>query len=365
MPEKKKILFLSNHFITLFFFRKELIKRLCERGHEVYIASPDDERFGFFTDMGCKLIITPMSRRGMNPVEDMKLIADYRRIMKKIQPDIIFSYTIKPNIYGSMASNALGCRQVCNVTGTGATFMRESALAKLSRLLYKISMKKAYKVYFQNTGDRDYFIEHKMVKDNYEMLPGSGVNLEQHQLCPMPGEEELRFIYIGRVMAVKGVDQYLEAAKAIRERHPNTKFYVAGFIEEDIYKMLIEGYAEKGIIEYLGFRKDIDRWIEHCHCTVLPSLGGEGVPNVLLESSATGRVCIASDINGSRDVVDDGITGWLFAPGDAQELTEKLEKFIALSHEEREAMGLRAREKVAKEFDREIVIGKYIGEAEA
>lgn len=365
MSESKKILFLSNHFITLFFFRKELIKRLCERGHEVYIASPDDERFSFFTDMGCKLIITPMSRRGMNPVEDLKLIANYRRIIKDVDPDIIFSYTIKPNIYGTMASNALGYKQVCNVTGTGATFMKESMLAKLSRLLYKISMKKAYKVYFQNTGDRDYFIEHKMVKDNYEMLPGSGVNLEQHQFCPLPEGEELRFIYIGRVMAVKGVDQYLEAAKAIRDKYPNTKFYVAGFIEEDVYKMLIEGYAEKGIIEYLGFRKDIDQWIEHCHCTVLPSLGGEGVPNVLLESAATGRVCIASDINGSRDVVEEGVTGYLFTPGDSDELIEKLERFIALSAEERSLMGLRGREKVAKEFDREIVIGKYIGEAEA
>ena len=238
-------------------------------------------------------------------------------------------------------------------------------LAKLSRILYKLSMKKAYKVFFQNTGDRDYFIEHKMVKDNYEMLPGSGVNLEQHKLCPMPADDELRFIYIGRVMAVKGVDQYLEAAKAIKEKYPNTRFYVAGFIEEDTYKLLVDGYAEKGYIEYLGFRKDIDRWIEHCHCTVLPSLGGEGVPNVLLESAATGRVCIASDINGSRDVVEDGVTGWLFTPGDSDELIEKLERFIALSHEQREKMGILGREKVEKEFDREIVIGKYIEEAEA
>lgn len=364
MPESKKILFLSNHFITLFSFRKELIRRLCERGHQVYISSPEDERFSYFEELGCKIINTPMSRRGMNPVEDLKLIASYRRIMKDIRPDIIFSYTIKPNIYGTMASNALGYRQVCNVTGTGATFLKESALAKISRMLYKLSMKKAYKVFFQNSGDRDYFIEHKMVRDNYEMLPGSGVNLEQHRLCPMPGGEELRFIYIGRIMAVKGVEQYLEAARIIREKYPNTKFYVAGFIEEEMYKLLIEGYHEKGIIEYLGFRKDIDKWIEHCHCTVLPSLGGEGVPNVLLESSATGRVCIASDINGSRDVVDDNVSGWLFSPGSTEELVDRMERFIALDEGERRQMGLRARSKVEREFDREIVIGKYIREAE-
>jgi len=365
MQESKKILFLSNHFITLFFFRKELIKRLIERGHQVYLSMPADERQSFFEDMGAKLIITPMTRRGMNPVEDLGLIANYRRIIKELKPDIIFSYTIKPNIYGTMVTNALGYKQVCNVTGTGATFLKESALAKLSRLLYKVSMKKAYKVFFQNSGDRDYFISHKMIGDNYEMLPGSGVNLEQHRLCPMPDNDELRFIYIGRVMAVKGVQQYLDAAKAIHEKYPNTRFYIAGFIEEDSFRPIVDDYHERGIVEYLGFRKDIDDWIEHCHCTVLPSLGGEGVPNVLLESAATGRVCIASDINGSREVVEEGVTGFMFRPGDSASLIEKLERFIGMSPSEREAMGQRGREKMEKEFDREIVIAKYIEEAEA
>ena len=365
MQESKKILFLSNHYITLFFFRKELIKRLCERGHQVYLSMPYDERQSFFEDMGAKIILTPMSRRGMNPVEDIKLIGNYRRIIKELDPDIIFSYTIKPNIYGTLVTNRLGYRQVCNVTGTGATFLKESALAKLSRLLYRLSMKKAYKVFFQNSGDRDYFIRHKMIGNNYEMLPGSGVNLEQHRFCPMPDTDEIRFIYIGRVMAVKGVQQYLDAAKAIHEKYPQARFYIAGFIEEERFKPIVDEYHEKGIVNYLGFRKDIDDWIEHCHCTVLASLGGEGVPNVLLESAATGRVCISSDINGSRDVVDEGQTGFLFTPGSSEELIEKLERFIALSPEEREAMGRRGREKMEKEFDREIVIGKYIQEAEA
>jgi len=364
MQENKTILFLSNHFITLFFFRKELIKRLCERGHRVVLTMPDDERKDFFTDMGCEIIITPMSRRGTNPVEDMKLLAQYRRIMKDVKPDIIFSYTIKPNIYGCMASNALGYKQVCNVTGIGSSFMKESIITKISRVLYRISMKKAYKVYFQNTGDRDYFISHRMIRDNWEMLPGSGVNLEQHRLCPMPESDELRFIYIGRLMSMKGVEQYFEAAKAIKEKYPNTKFYAAGFVEEDKYQSMVDQYHEKGIIEYLGFRKDIDRWIEHCHCTVLPSLGGEGVPNVLLESAATGRVCIASDIHGSRDVVDHNVSGFLFAPGNSGELIEMLERFIALDDGERRQMGLRARSKMEREFDREFVIAKYIGEAE-
>lgn len=360
----KTVLILSNHFITLFFFRKELIARLIERGHKLYLAMPYDERQEYFEALGCEIIHTPMSRRGMNPVEDFKLMLQYKKIMKELKPDIVLSYTIKPNIYGSMASNALGLRQLCNVTGTGATFIKENLLSALARTLYRLSLPFAYKVYFQNTGDRDYFIKHKMVRDNHEMLPGSGVNLSEHRLCTLPAGEEVRFIYIGRVMAVKGVEQYLDCARAIKEEYPNTKFYIAGFIEEERFKDIIEQYEKDGYIEYLGFRKDIDDWIRKCHCTVLPSLGGEGVPNVLLESAASGRPCIASNINGSREVIDEGHTGYLYQPGDSEGLIACARRFMGLSHQQRENMGRAGREKMEKEFNREIVIEKYIREVE-
>ena len=153
--ESKKILILSNHFITLYNFRRELITRLISHGHKVYISMPEDERNEYFAQLGCEIIVTPMSRRGMNPAQDISLLHRYKRIMREVQPDIIFSYTIKPNIYGTMASNALHYKQVCNVTGTGATFLHENLLAKLVRVLYRHSMKYAYKVFFQNSGDRD------------------------------------------------------------------------------------------------------------------------------------------------------------------------------------------------------------------
>lgn len=364
MAESKKILFLSNHFITLFFFRRELIGRLVEAGHEVYLSMPADKQNSYFENMGCHIIETPMSRRGMNPTEDFGLMLNYRRIMKDVDPDIIFSYTVKPNVYGTMASNALGYKQVCNVTGTGNTFLKETVLSKLVRMLYRVSMKKAYKVFFQNSGDRDYFIEHGLVKDNYDMLPGSGVNLEQHSFCEMPDESCINFIYVGRIMAVKGIEQYLECAKNIREKYSNTKFYIAGFIEEDRYEQILKEAGEAGIVDYIGFRKDIDDWVRKCHCTVLPSLGGEGVPNVLLETAATGRACIASDINGSREVIEEGKTGYLFTPGDAQDLIKKAEEFLNLTAEERRAMGRAGRERVERLFDREIVIKKYFQEVE-
>ena len=358
----KKILILSNPYITIYAFRRELVARMCAAGHRVYISSPHDERNRYFEDLGCTMIDTPMSRRGMNPVEDLKLVGQYKKMMQELKPDIIFSYTIKPNIYGTMASNALGLKQVCNVTGTGATFLKETALSKLVRLLYKVSVRKCYKVFFQNTGDKDYFVRHGMVKDNWALLPGSGVNLQENSLAELPDTGEIRFLFAGRAMAVKGMDEYLECARVIRELLPNTCFYIAGFVEEEKYQKRIADYEALGVVKYLGFQDDMKPLLRSCHCLILPSLGGEGVPNVLLEAAATGRPCIASDINGSVDVVEDGVTGYIFEKGNAQDLIGKVERFLCLSYEEKRQMGLRGRDKVVREFDREIVIARYMKE---
>ena len=299
--EKKKILFLSNHFITLYSFRKELIQRLCEEGHEVYLSLPEDEN-NYFTNLGCHIIKTEIDRRGVNPKNDIKLIAFYKKMIPQVNPDIIFSYTIKPNIYGTLVSNKK-YKQVCNITGTGGTFLEDNMVAKICKFLYRISIRKCYKVFFQNTGDRDYFIANNLVFNNYEMLPGSGCNLEEHAYQPMPEDNVTRFIFIGRVMKLKGIDEYLEAAKRIKGKYSNTEFLIAGWNEEEEYKKIVVDYQERGFVNYIGFRDDIGDWIAKCHCTVLPSHGGEGVPNVLLESAATGRACIGSMINGTMDTM--------------------------------------------------------------
>lgn len=359
---KKKILILSNHFITLYSFRRELISCLAVDGHDVYISMPADPQNKFFLDMGCFIIETPMERRGRNPIKDIELVFRYRKIINDIQPDIIFSYTVKPNIYGSIASNLLCYKQVCNITGTGATFLKESILSKIVRMLYRISVKKTYKVFFQNTGDRDYFLKHKMIGENYAMLPGSGVNLKQHIFSNMPQDDIVNFIFIGRVMRVKGIDQYLDCAKIITQQHKNVHFYIAGWNEEEKYKKVIDDYQKHGFVEYVGFQENIDMWIRKCHCTILPSLGGEGVPNVLLESAASGRACIASFINGSKDVIVEGKTGYLYEPGNSQELVKKVGKFLGLSFEEKKAMGIAGHEMVAKKFNRQFIVDKYLDE---
>lgn len=359
--EKKRILFLANHFITLYSFRKEMINEMVKEGHELYVSLPKSEENKYFEDLGCHIIETEIDRRGVNPMKDLKLIRFYKKMIPQVNPDIIFSYTIKPNIYGTMVSNGK-YRQVCNITGTGATFLKRSVVSTICEILYKLSIKKCYKVFFQNTGDRDFFIKEGLVKDNYAMLPGSGCNLQQHAFKSLPSDDEIRFIFIGRVMKLKGIDQYLQAAEIIRSKYPKTKFLIAGWNEQPEYMQLVEEAQKVGWVEYIGFRKDIDRWIEKCHCTILPSHGGEGVPNVLMESAATGRICIGSKINGTMDVIEDGKTGYLFNTGDGESLARQIEKFILLTPEAKVAMGKAGREKVEREFDRQIVVKAYMNE---
>lgn len=355
----RRILILSNHFITLYNFRKELIDKLIKDGNKVYISTPKSDKNEYFSRIGCEIIETDVDRRGINPIKDFKLILKYIKIMKSISPDIIFSYTIKPNIYGCIASNVTKYRQLCNITGTGATFLNENFVSGIVKILYRISVKNCYKVFFQNSGDKDYFIKNKMIRDNWGLLPGSGVNLNKYKFCDLPSEDKINFIFIGRVMKVKGIDEYLECAREIKNKYKNVNFYIAGFIEEEEYKELIEEYHNKKIIDYLGFQKDVKSLIKKCHCTILPSHGGEGVPNVLLESAAMGRICIASRINGSKEVIDENKTGFLFNIKDKYDLISKVDKVLNMNMEQKKSMSIKAREKVEKVFDREFIIKAY------
>lgn len=357
----KKILILANHFITLYSFRKELIKTLIDEGHDIVLSLPESEENKYFENIGCKIISTDIDRRGVNPVKDMKLFRFYKKMIREVEPDIVFSYTIKPNIYGTMATNGKYV-QVCNITGTGSTFLKRNLVGEIAKFLYRHSIKKCYKVFFQNIGDRDYFIKNKLVSNNYDMLPGSGCNLEQHRYTEMPSGETVRFIFIGRIMKLKGIDEYLQAAEIMKSKYSNVEFIIAGWNEEPKYQKIISDLQKKNIVNYIGFRKDIDEWIQKCHCTVLPSHGGEGIPNVLLESAATGRICIGSKISGTTDVIEDGITGYLFEAANVGSLVQVMENVMTLSCEERQNMGSAGRIKIEREFDRNFVIDKYMAE---
>lgn len=358
-----KVLFLANNDAGLYRFRKELLQSLIS-DHEVHVACP----FGTFVEelrsLGCVLHETKMEVHGMNPIGEYKLYSSYKSLIKSIEPQIVFTYTIKPNVYGGYACQRLHIPYVSNVTGLGTAVMGGGKIAKITQTLYRLGLKKAQKVFFQNSEDRDFMVNHGIVKSNYDLLPGSGVNLADNVLLPYPQRETVDFVFISRVMKQKGADQFIDAAKEISSKFPNTRFHICGRCEDE-YKDIVERLSKEGIIQYHGFVKDMKPIQMLSSCTIHPTFYPEGMSNVLLESCACGRPIITTDRPGCREIVDDGINGFVVRQQDSRDLIEKIEKFLALSWEERRNMGLAGRAKVEREFDRRIVIEKYLKEVQS
>lgn len=359
---KKKVLLLGNHGFVIYNFRKELIQELLKDGYEVYISLPMDEKVATMVTWGCKFIETKVDRRGTNPISDLKLLLHYVHILRKVKPDVVLTYTIKPNLYGGIACRLLKIPCINNITGLGSGFSHNLILKTFLTLLYKISLKRSYCVFFQNTEDRNTLIERKIIKGTSELIPGSGVNLDEFSYKPFPLETTpITFIFIGRIMKDKGIDEYLEAAKIITIKYPSTRFIVIGFIEktQPQYIEMIKQYETEGYVSYLGYQSDVKPFIEESHCIIQPSHGGEGLSNVLLETAATGRVLIASDIPGCRETVENKINGYTFEAKNTHSLVNTIEEFLSLSYYEKEEMGKCSRIKIFNEFDRNFVIQTY------
>lgn len=357
-----KVLIIANNDIGLYKFRKELVLKLLEQ-NDVCIALPDGEFIPEFTAMGCSFIETDFDRHGTNPLSELKLIRLYKKIIKEAKPDIVFTYTIKPNAYGGMACASLGVPYVANVTGLGTAIENGGLMQIISCALYRRGLRKAQKVFFQNTENRDFMLKNRVVATPYDMLPGSGVNLDNYTVAEYPNSDTVDFVFVARIMKEKGIDQYLDAAKAIRKRHPETRFHICGFCESD-YEDELKRINDDGTIIYHGLVKDMAAVYRQMSCTIHPTYYPEGLSNVLLESAASGRPIITTNRSGCREVVDNGINGYVVKERDSQDLIEKIEKFLSLSWEERKQMGLEGRKKVEREFDRKIVIQKYLNEVE-
>ena len=365
LPERtmKKILFLANHFIILYSFRKELISELLSKGYEVYLSLPQNEDNEYFRSLGCKIIETDIDRHGVNAVKDGLLIRRYKRIIKSVKPDVVLTYTIKPNVYGGIACKRLKVPYISNVTGLGSAISNGGLIKSVALSLYKISQKKASMVFFQNDENKDFMVKNRIIKGNYEVLPGSGVNLIENKFEPYPEESgKTVFVTIGRIMKDKGIDELLLSAKELKEKHDDIAFKLVGGFDDD-YKAKIERAEKEGIIEYVGFTKDVHSAIKNSHATIHPSYH-EGTSNVLLETASCGRPIIASNVAGCNNTFDDGVSGIAFEPKNAAALTLAVEKFLLLSNEERAEMGRRGREKMEKEFDRRFVIDAYLREIE-
>jgi glycosyltransferase involved in cell wall biosynthesis len=359
----RKILILANHFITIYAFRKELVEELVKYENEVYLALPKTEEANFFSNMGCKIIDTPLDRRGTNPISDIKLLFQYIKIIRDIKPDIVLTYTIKPNTYGGIASRICRSRAMHTVTGLGSVYIQNMWQKTIAVVLNKIAFKFASKVVFLNEDNKDFYKQLGIITENHStmVVPGSGVNLENFKYVQQASDGKIMITFIGRVLKDKGIEEYLAAAKALIAIYNNVEFEVVGFVDEEKYIGLLNQYENEGIIKYLGKRNDISKIMAKSSCIVLPSYG-EGRGTVLQEGAAVGRPLITCDTYGCKDNVEDGYNGFLCEVADVESLKDAIEKFIRLSQEEKVLMGKRSREKAEKEFDRKIVVKAYIDE---
>lgn len=356
-----KIMILANNDAGLYKFRRELLEELLKE-HEVMICLPDGEYIHDMTALGCKFISCDLlDRRGTNPVKEIKLMGYYTKLLKKTKPDIVFTYTIKPNVYGGMVCGKLGIPYAANITGLGTAVENADPMQKVTLTLYKMGLKKAQMVFFQNEENKNFMLYKNVVQGDYFQLPGSGVNLKHYQPLEYPKYDTIDFVFVARVMKEKGIDNYLEMAEVIRKNYPQTRFHICGFCEDD-YTERLNDLEEKGIIIYHGMVKDMTQIYKKMACTVHPTYYPEGLSNVLLESSASARPIITTDRAGCREVIDDGVNGFICKQKDSADLTKQVEKFLALSWEERKDMGLAGRAKVEKEFDRQIIIDRYLQE---
>lgn len=357
----KRILFLVNHDVVIYNFRLEIVERFINDGHEVHISSPYGERIDDLIKLGAKFHEIKMDRHGMNPKEELRILGEYKKLMKEIKPDICLGFTIKPNIYGAIAARKYHVPFVANITGLGTAVENPGLSQKISILLYKYAFREIQRVFFQNEENRQFFIDHNIAVRAHDLLPGSGVNLQRYMQEPYPTEETIKFAFISRIMKEKGIDQYLEAAEEIKKNYNNVEFHVCGFCEPE-YDGKLQEKDKDGTVIYHGMIRDVAGMMTQMNCIIHPTYYPEGISNVLLEACATGRPIITTDRSGCREVVDDGINGYMIPCQDSSALIVAIEKFLNLSLEEKEKMGAMARKTVVKKFDRQIVVEKYVEE---
>lgn len=357
---KKRVLILANNASGLYDFRNELLLRLLDE-YEVHVSLPDEEDVPEIREEGCIVHHTILERRGMNPGKDIRLILQYLELIRKVKPSVVLTYTIKPNIYGGLCCRWKRIPYMVNITGLGSAFEDEGVLRKLVVFLYRIALKKASCVFFQNQRNKDIFENFGIRGKKVRLIPGSGVNLVRHKYEEYPLEQErIKLVFVGRIMKEKGIEELLFAAKKIKEEFPKVMFQLIGSYEED-YKEKVEKLRKENIVEFLGYQKIIHPFYKDASAAVVPSYH-EGMSNVILEAAATGRPVLASDIPGCQEGFEHGITGIGFSPKDKQALYEALKDFLNLSNEKRKEMGKNARKKMEEEFDRRIVVESYMEE---
>ena len=364
----KKILISVNSAWNLLNFRAGLISELVRLGYEVVAVTPADEFVLKLELLGCRFVNLKMENQGTNPIRDLLLLWRYLRLLKVEKPDLSLFYTIKPNIFGSLASSFCRVPYINNVSGLGAVFIGGGWLKQIVSTLYKIAFKNSSKVFFQNKDDLNLFREHRLINHQLtDVLPGSGINLNYfspHEKGTVSSiKSTFQFLLIARMLKDKGVVEYVNAAQMLKKSGINAEFCLLGFLDVQnpaaISTEQMKVWTEQGFVRYLGASDDVRAHISHADCIVLPSYR-EGTPRSLLEAAAMAKPIITTNVVGCKEVVTDGENGMLCEVKSSVDLASKMMEMLLLSDEQRGLMGKKGRLKMEQEFDEKKVIQKYL-----
>jgi len=365
---KTRIMISVNSSWNIVNFRTGIIRALKAKGYDVIVAAPQDEYSDRIREFGCKYLPISINSHGKYPVEDLKLLHQFYRVFRQESPSLFMGYTAKPNIFGSLAAHALGIPVINNIAGLGSAFSQKGWLPSTVKQLYRFAIRGSHKIFFQNSDDFRLFVEERLVSPNRcEILPGSGVDLQLFQPSQESEQNDagdhLKFVLVGRLLWEKGIGEYVEAAKLIKSEFPQVEFQLLGPVDESnpasIPRSVLDKWVAEGTIRYLGSVDDVRPIIRAADCVVLPSYYREGTPRSLLEAAAMGRPIVTTDWVGCRDVVEHGRNGYLCQTRSVEDLAHKLRQMIELSPMTRAAMGNYSRDKIAREFDEQIVIRRY------
>jgi glycosyltransferase involved in cell wall biosynthesis len=364
---QKTILISINAAWNILNFRAGLIRALQAAGYRVAALAPPDASSGRLTELGVDFHPIEMDRKGVSPVRDALLLGRYYRALKAIRPDVFLGYTAKPNVYGSMAAQALDIPVINNVSGLGTAFIRQGWLTRVVSGLYRTAFRRSHTVFFQNEEDRDLFLAQRIVQPRKaRLLPGSGIDLERFTPAPRESgaaDSGFAFLLVARLLWDKGVREYVEAARRVRAEAPEASFRLLGFLDVEnrtaVAREEVDSWVAEGLIDYLGSAEDVRPHVAAADCVVLPSYR-EGLPRTLLEAAAMGKPLIATDVPGCRQVVAEGVNGFLCAVRDPDSLAQAMLRMVRLAPDARSALGDAARARAEAEYDERIVVARYL-----
>ncbi|WP_026391636.1 glycosyltransferase family 4 protein [Haploplasma modicum] len=356
----KKVLMIYNSDDFAYRFTLEIIEEIIKNGNILEIILPLDSRNNYFIDLPVKIYYSPIQRRGKNIFNDLKLLNSYKKIIKESRPDVIFSFTIKPNIYGSIVANKFNIPIISRVSGLGTSFQKKGLLFLITKFLYRKSFKNNKHVFFENSTNSILFNKEILKLNSYSVLPGSGVNITNFKPVEYPENNmPIKFLFLGRIMKDKGFEEYIYSAQKLKTKfRDNIEFHVAGDIES-YYINIVEELQKNNIIKFFGFVTNPEKLINESHCIVLPSYH-EGLSNVMLEAQALERPVIGTNVAGIKETFIANETGILCEVKDEEDLCDKIEFFYLMDYNDKKIMGQKGRVFVSSNFSRKIVVDEYI-----